>query len=335
MKFFGIESFLVEGSSFNSSLKDSPYDRLPLGSKNLVRKEIWDLSKNSAGISIRFITNSSFIAVKWLLLNDFTMHHMPNTGIKGVDLYCKSLNRWQFIGTGIPEKKSNQKTIIRNLSVKKREFKLYLPLYDGVKKLEIGIQNHSFIEKPPKPSKKPIVFYGTSITQGGCASRPGLAHTNIISRKTDIDCINYGFSGNGRMEKTIAFILAKTDALFYFIDCMPNMTKSQVEKNTIPLVKIIREKNPLTPIVFIENIIFESAYFDKKFKKELKEKNLELKKQFDKMMNEKVRNIFYISHKGAIGNDHEGTVDGVHFNDLGFMRYSNFLITNFKKMKVL
>ena len=84
MKFFGIESFLVEGSSFNSSLKDSPYDRLPLGSKNLVRKEIWDLSKNSAGISIRFITNSSFIAVKWLLLNDFTMHHMPNTGIKGI-----------------------------------------------------------------------------------------------------------------------------------------------------------------------------------------------------------------------------------------------------------
>ena len=116
---------------------------------------------------------------------------------------------------------------------------------------------------------------------------------------------------------------------------MPNMTKTQVEKNTIALVEIIRKKNPLTPIVFIENIIFESAYFDKKIKKELKEKNLELKKQFDKMMNEKIKNIFCISHKGAIGKDHEGTIDGVHFNDLGFMRYSNFLITNFKKMKVL
>lgn len=335
MKFFGIDSFLIEGSSINSSLKDSPYDRLPLASKNLVRKEIWDLSKNSAGISIRFITNSSSITVKWLLLNDFTMHHMPDSGIKGIDLYCKSSKRWQYVGTGIPKGKSNEQTIIKNLSIKKREFKLYLPLYDGIKKLEIGIQNHSYIEKPPKSTKKPIVFYGTSITQGGCASRPGIAHTNIISRETDIDCINYGFSGNGRMEKTISSILAEIDALFYVIDCLANMTTIQVEKNMMPLVKIIRKKNPLAPIVFIENIIFESGHFNKKIKNEIEEKNNESKIQFDKMIKKNIKNIFHISQKGAIGKDHEGTVDGVHFNDLGFMRYSDFLITNFKKMKIL
>ncbi len=335
MKFFDKEFFLIQGSSFNSSSKDSPYDRLSIESKNLVRKELWDLSKNSAGISIKFNTNSSSITVKWLLLNDFTMQHMPNSGIKGVDLYYKSSKKWQYVGTGIPEGKSNQKTIIKNLSEKKREFQLYLPLYDGVKKIEIGIQNHSFIEKPPKPSKKPIVFYGTSITQGGCASRPGLAHTNIIARKTDIECINFGFSGNGRMEKTIASILAEIDALFYVIDCLANMTKSQIKKNALPLVKIIRKKNPIAPIVFIENIIFESAYFDKKVKKDLEEKNIELKTQFDKMVNENINNVYYISQNGAIGKDHEGTVDGVHFNDLGFMRYSDYLIANFKKMKIL
>ena len=335
MKFFGIDSFLIEGSSINSSLKDSPYDRLPLASKNLVRKEIWDLSKNSAGISIKFITNSSSITVKWLLLNDFAMHHMPDSGIKGIDLYCKSSKRWQYVGTGIPKGKSNEQTIIKNLSIKKREFKLYLPLYDGIKKLEIGIQNHSYIEKPPKPTKKPIVFYGTSITQGGCASRPGIAHTNIISRETDIDCINYGFSGNGRMEKAISSILAEIDALFYVIDCLANMTTIQVEKNMMPLVKIIRKKNPLAPIVFIENIIFESGHFNKKIKNEIEEKNNESKIQFDKMIKKNIKNIFHISQKGAIGKDNEGTVDGVHFNDLGFMRYSNFLITNFKKIKIL
>ncbi len=335
MKFFGIESFLIQGTSINSSLKDSPYDRLPLSSKNLVRKEIWDLSKNSAGISIKFITDSQSVTVKWLLLNNFKMNHMPNSGIKGIDLYCRSSKRWQYVGSGIPQGKSNEQTIIKNLSIKKREFKLYLPLYDGLKKLEIGIQNQASIEKPPKSTKKPIVFYGTSITQGGCASRPGLAHTNIISRKIDVDCINYGFSGNGRMENTIASILAETDALLYFIDCLANMTRIQVANNTMPLVKTIRKKNPTTPIVFIENIIFESGYFNKKIKNEIEEKNIELKTQFDKMINGNIKNIFYISQKGAIGEDHEGTVDGVHFNDLGFMRYSDFLITNFKKMKIL
>ena len=335
MKFFGIESFLIEGTGIESSLKESPYDRLPLSSKTDVRKKVWDLSKNSAGISIKFITNSPSISVKWRVLNNFKMNHMPCSGIKGVDLYCKNLTGWQYVATGIPEGISNKQTLIENLSVKKREFKLYLPLYDGIKKIEIGIQSQYYIKRPPKSTKKSIVFYGTSITQGGCASRPGMAHTNIISRLTGFNCINYGFSGNGRMEKTIATTIAKIDTLFYVIDCLANMTTPQVEKNTIPLVKIIRKKNTLAPIVFIENIIFKSGYFDKKIKLEIEKKNNELKTQFDKMTGCGIKNLFYIPQEYAIGRDHEGTVDGVHFNDLGFTRYADFLITNFKKIKIL
>ena len=114
------------------------------------------------------------------------------------------------------------------------------------------------MEKPIKYAEKPIVFYGTSITQGGCATRPGMAHTNIISRKLNVECINYGFSGNGRMEAEIAELIADIDAKFYVIECMANVSKDQIKENTIPLVNIIREKHPKTPILFVENINLKS-----------------------------------------------------------------------------
>ena len=90
-----------------------------------------------------------------------------------------------------------------------REYKIFLPLYDGIKNIEIGVDNSSFVQKPKKSERKPIIFYGTSITQGACASRPGMAHTNIISRKLDRNVINFGFSGNGRMEYPISKLISE------------------------------------------------------------------------------------------------------------------------------
>ena len=108
-----------------------------------------------------------------------------------------------------------------------------------------------------------------------------------------------------------------------------------VSKNTEPLVRIIREKNPNTPIIFIENIIFESGYLDDTVKEESDNKNIELKNQYNKMLKEGIANIFYVDNTDAIGTDHEGTVDGVHFTDLGFMRYADYLIDNFYKLGIL
>ena len=134
---------------------------------------MWDLSKSSAGLAIRFVTDSPYIKVKWEVLNNFSMNHMPDTGIKGVDLYYKNNNEWQYINTGRPQGFENHYTLIENMSNELKEFKIFLPLYDGVKNIEIGIDSSSRIEKAKKNEKQPIVFYGTSITQGGCASRPG------------------------------------------------------------------------------------------------------------------------------------------------------------------
>jgi len=335
VKFYGRNSFLIEGTVLSDSLKESPYDRLPFSSKGIVRDEVWDLSKASAGISVRFITDSSSVQLKWTVLNDLTMNHMAQTGIKGIDLYFNNSGEWQYVGTGIPTGKKNEQVMISNMIKRSREFKLYLPLYDGIESLEIGIDSNCSIDKSKKDKKSPIVFYGTSITQGGCASRPGMAYTNIISRKINRDCINYGFSGNGHLEESIANVITDIDAMFYVIECMPNINKDQVSKNTLPLVKIIRDKNPSTPIVFVENIIFENAYLDKTVEDELKEKNIELMDQYKNMVHDGIPNLFYINQENAIGTDHEGTVDGVHFTDVGFLRYANYLIKNLQQFGIL
>ena len=330
INYFGKDFFRLEGTLIPDSLKENRYDRLPISYKEIVREPVWNLSKSSAGMSIRFLSNSSSISVKWIILNNLKMNHMAETGIKGVDLYFKNNDNWQYINTGRPDGIKNESTLINNMSEEMREFKIFLPLYDGVVNIEVGIDSNSVIEKPLKNRNKSIIFYGTSITQGGCASRPGMAHTNIISRKLDLDCINFGFSGNGRMEQPIAKLISESKPLFYVIECMPNMiNKENVTNKTIPLVNTIRENNPEAPIVFVENFIPTSSILDKKRENEIRGMNLALKTEYEKMISGGYNNIFYIKSKNATGDDNEGTVDGVHFTDLGFIRYADFLIDKF------
>lgn len=332
--YHGKESFIIEGTGVAESEKESPYDRLPASYKTKVRKPVWDLSKNSAGISIRFNTNSSSVKVKWALLNDTKMNHMAETGIKGVDLYCKLNGVWTYVNTGRPTAKENEASLISGLKPGEREFKLYLPLYDGTTKVEIGIDNGSTITKPAADKKLPIVFYGTSILQGGCASRPGMVFTSIISRKLNVDCINFGFSGNGRMDPPMAELISGIKASYYVIDCLPNMTAQQVTDSVIPLAKTIRSKNPATPIVFVENVEYTRAIFQESLLNSMNEKNRALKTEFDKLVRGGMKNLIYIPATGSIGTDYEGTVDGTHLTDLGFLRYADYLIEKFREHKL-
>ena len=348
ISYFGREHFLIEGTAIADSLKESPYDRLPISYKEKVIEPVWDLSKASAGITVRFHSNSTSINLKWTVLNDLDMPHMAATGIKGIDLYTKYNNKWRYVTTAgalvglktyqnksIPADSINEYELIKNMSPDFREYKLFLPLYDGVTKLEIGIDNNALINKASPNPVKPIVFYGTSITQGGCASRPGMAHTNIISRKLDVDCINYGFSGNGRMEMPIVELISDIDASFYVIECLQNMDSEQVRERVIPLVDMIRTKHPLTPIVLVENMMYTTAFLDQTIETTLIQENEALKNEFDKIIKRGTPNIFYIKDNKDFLSDNEGTVDGVHLTDLGFLRYADYLIENFKKNSLI
>lgn len=330
-KYYGKESFLIEGTGVEESAKESPYDRLPLASKGKVRKAVWDLSKNSAGLTVRFLSNSSSIKVKWRILNDTKMNHMASTGIKGVDLYCKVKGKWTYVNTGRPTGIENEATLVSSLAPGEREFKIYLPLYDGTTHFEVGVDSTSTIRKPAPETSLPIVFFGTSILQGGCASRPGMAFTNIISRKLNVDCYNFGFSGNGRMDMPVVEVLAGIKASFYVIDCLPNMTPKQVTDSVMPLAKAIRDKNPATPIVFVENIEYARNPFEANLRKSFEAKNEALKIEFNKLVKGGMKGVYYISSANAIGTDNEGTVDGTHMTDLGFMRYAEYLVGKFRE----
>ena len=335
IKYYGEESFLLEGTFIHDSLKENRYDRLPASYKEIVREPVWDLSKHSSGLSIRFLSNSSVITAKWEVLNNFSMDHMPNTGIKGVDLYFKDNDEWQYINTGVPVGFNNEYKLVENMGNELREYKVFLPLYDGIKNIEIGVDSKSYIKRPKINEKKPIVFYGTSITQGACASRPGMAHTNIISRKLDRDVINFGFSGNGRMEQPIANLISDSNPIFYVIECMPNMYPPDlVSSNTIPLIDTIRAKDPDTPIILVDLFTSPLTALDKNAIIGTSEMNNALKSQYDKMINSGYNNIIYLETQSALGNDFEGTVDAVHFTDLGFIRYSDFLVKKFDELEL-
>jgi len=310
------------------------YERLPDSLKNISRKPLWDLGKNSAGLAVRFSSNSTTIAAKWEVLFNCEMNHMTPTGIKGLDLYCLQDGKWVFVNSGRPSGKVNTATIISNMEPQQREYMLYLPLYDGVTSLAIGIDSLSEISQPRidlPVRKKPLVFYGTSILQGGCASRPGMAHTNILSRWLNREAINLGFSGNGQLDLEIAKVIAAVDASMYILDFVPNATVAQIKERADQFYSIIRSRHPETPILFIEDPIFTHTRFDKKIAKEVKEKNETINAFFLSLKERGEKNIYLLPSKDMIGSDGEATVDGIHFTDLGFMRYAELLYPVIKK----
>lgn len=310
------------------------YERLPDSLQHISRKPLWDLGRSSAGLAVRFRSNSTSIAARWEVRDNRSMNHMTPTGIKGLDLYCLQDGEWIFAGSGRPQGKVNKATIVKNMLPQEREYLLYLSLYDGVTSLAIGVDSLSEILQPavdlPR-REKPIVFYGTSILQGGCASRPGMAHTNILERRLNRECINLGFSGNALLDLEIAHLMASVDASMFVLDFVPNATVEQMKERADEFYSIIRRKHPDTPILFIEDPIFTHSPFDTRIAKEVKDKNETLNAIFQSLKQRGEKNIYFLSSRDIIGHDGEATVDGIHFTDLGFMRYAEVLYPILKK----
>lgn len=314
---------------------ENNYARLPQKFQGTVRESVWSLSRNSAGISIRFRTNSPTIAVRCVVLNDANLPHMPATGVKGVDLYGYNGHSWQYVKTGFPRKKQNEYTLLSDGDGVSREYLLNLPLYDGVESLEIGITTRAAISPATDRlllENKPVVYYGTSIAQGGCASRPGLAYTNILARKLDRAFINLGFSGNGTIETSVGEAMAEVDAALYVIDCNPNTKDEVIYERTLALVDLLRKLRPHTPILLVEGFLDESNAFKKNGNQNIVKKRQELKRAYETLAKSGIRRLYYLEGDGLIGKDHEGTVDGLHPNDIGMMRMADALLPVIKKI---
>ena len=244
----------VEGRILPESERKRWFDRLPAAAEGAVTEAVWNLSRHSAGMMVRFKTDATAIHVHYKLLHaNLAMAHMPATGVSGVDLYARDAEgTWRWVQVTRPSSQEVNAELVSGLAPGLREFAAYLPLYNGIDFLRIGVPpTCRFKSLEPRP--KPIVFYGTSITHGACASRPGMVHTAILGRRLDVPVVNLGFSGNGRMHAAVGDYLTQIDASAYVIDCLPNMNAKMVEERCLPLVKQIRTQKPDTPIVLVED----------------------------------------------------------------------------------
>lgn len=313
------------------------YERLPGSLHGQIREQLWDLGRNSAGLYIRFRSNSSNIRARWTSLNGFGMNHMTDTGVRGLDLYCIHDGEWRFMGSGRPVRgrKVTDARIVGHMEPEMREYMLYLSLYDGITELEIGVDEDAVIEAPEvnRPvCGEPVVMYGTSILQGGCVSRPGMVHTSIISRKLDREVINLGFSGNARLDPEIAEWMAQTEnpALFV-LDFAPNSSPEIINEKGEAFFRILRNAHPDVPVIFIEEPFFPHHIFDMEMNAEIVGKIEALQVLFGKLLDAGEKNIYYVPSDDMIGDDGEATVDGTHFTDLGMERYVEVVLPVIEK----
>jgi hypothetical protein len=217
----------------------------------------------------------------------------------------------------------NEKPLTGALPPGRREYLLYFPLYNGLRRLELGLPRGSTLERAaPRPPerRRPAVFYGTSVVQGGCASRPGMAYPAILGRWLDRPTVNLGFSGSGRMEPEVAGLVAELDAAAFVIDCLPNVEEPLVTERLAPLVRAIRASRPETPIVLVENLVYTNAWLVAPRRRRYEESNRALRREMDKLAAAGVPGLRRVPAEGLLGSDGEATVDGTHATDVGFLR---------------
>lgn len=315
----------LEGRSWPDKPRARWYDRLPSAAEKEVTNAVWRLSRHSAGMAVRFRSDSPFIRVRYkLMLRQLAMPHMPATGASGVDLYAKDPEgKWRWVGVTKPSSQEPTATLIHSIPSQPREWMMYLPLFNGIDSLEIGVKEGSSFEGLSPRSKNSIVFYGTSITHGACASRPGMTHVAILGRRLDVPTINLGFSGNGRMDAAVGDYLARLDPAVFVIDCLPNMSPAQVTERTIALVRQLRSARPDTPILLVESRRNTDSWINPTLQTLHSEKHAALKTEYDKLLAEGVKGLHYLSGNDLLGDDSEAATDGSHPSDLGFFRQAD------------
>lgn len=322
----------VEGRILPSQERLRWFDRLPASAEKSVTSNVWNLSRDSAGMVFRFKTDATAISVHYQLSKStLGLPHMPATGVSGVDLYARDADgKWKWVQVTRPAKQEVKAEIANGLAEGFREYAAYLPLYNGIEFLSIGVKKGSRFEGLA-PREKPIVFYGTSITHGASASRPGMVHTAILGRRFDMPVVNLGFSGNGRMDQAVGEFLVQVDAAAYVIDCLPNMQPDQVREKCIPLVKQIRAAKPKTPIVLVEDRRFSNNWITPKKYQFHTDNHAALKESYDTLIKEGITGLSYIPGDHLYGDDTEGATDASHANDLGFMRQADIFEPIIKK----
>ena len=318
----------IEGRAFDDV--DHYYDRLPGNVTTNVNGGVRLMKHHTTGMLFRFRTDSKRLTFKWVPYSgSLSMDHQPATGTSGIDVYRFDAKRgkWLYVKTGRIWDAEKGGTLSIDWTPG-TPCLVNLPTYNGIRSFALGIDPTATVE-PLGPRKsgveKPVVFYGTSITHGGCCTRPGLSFVNWLGRDLDVPVVNLGFSGSGKMELEMSEHLARIDASCYVLDCLWNMRSvasgdertNSVEENYEPFIRNLRAKRPGVPIVMAES---SDVYFGEcPRSKHHQAKDRVAKALFEKLIAEGWTDLVYLPNDEMYTGDYEGTVDGVHPNDLGMM----------------
>ena len=309
--------------------RNNNYNRLPISKEEEIYKTSQNvniLSKNTSGGQLHFITNSKKVSIRAKVEEVDYISSMTPIAKKGFDCYVGStFEDVKFYASTLfnPNEKEYEYTFFDN-NKELNYVIINMPLYASVTALEIGIDKQSIIKAPNTfKDHKRIVVYGTSITQGGCASRPGLSYTNILSRKMKREWINFGFSGNAFGESQIMEILTQVKpAEMFIIDYEANAgTNGLLEKTLENLIEIIRKNQPKIEIVILSRIPYLFDVLNPVLGKERKRIRDFQEKLVRKMNENQDQRIHFIDGSRFFGDDfHEFTIDSIHPNDLGFQK---------------
>lgn len=299
------------------------YRRMPKDVAEGANDGVRALSKNTSGGRVRFVTNSKRIAISAAMPSICRMAHMAYSGIHGFDMYADTGDGPRYAATFLPRTdiEGGYESEKKFDTDEERLITINMPLYNQLTALAIGIDEGAYIKPAPDYTyKKPIVFYGSSITQGGCASRPGMSYAAILSRKLDADIINLGFSGSGRGESCVAEYIASLDMSAFVLDYDHNApTAEHLERTHKPFFDIIRAAHPELPIIMTSRPKERLSEGEIRRREIIRKTYLDAKAAGD-------RNVYFIAGEELVaGLDGEGTVDNTHPTDLGFSSMASAL----------
>jgi hypothetical protein len=306
---------------------DTPrrYGRLPTRAEGVVPDPVWGLSQMAAGLFIDIETDASEVHIE--IERDIS--HITDAGKlasrdQALDAYRWDGTRWGWVGIQRDlAEPTSRFCLAKGLPAGNNRLRLYLGYSARVERLAIGVPEGCLLRDGTRDEPKPILFYGTSIIHGYHANRAGMTLPSLLSRRLGRTVWNQGFSGNARMELALAELHASVDPAVYVVDCLPNMNADLVRERAATYVKTLRAAHPQTPILLIENIVYQATYQLADERGGWGPKNDALREVYHGLLRDSVSGLFYVPGDNLLGTDGEGTTDGTHPNDVGYARMAD------------
>ena len=325
-EWYDVKDMGVEGKGWTEM--KSYYDRLPAKAEGVVRDVVWQLSRQPAGLCASFETDATQIRARWELESAGLTHpRSPQVAFSGLDLYAMDpAGRWRWAGAA-PDVGSQtpEQVLLESIAPGLHRYRVYLPLANPVRRVEIGVPRGAKFA-PVKPRReKPIVFYGTSICHGFCASRSGMPHPMILGRRLDRPIINLGFAGQALMEPEIAGLLSELDPIIFVLDPIPNMEAKLISERAESFVRKLRVARPRTPIVLVAARHYTNSWIRTSGRIQDETRSAAFRAAYERLVASGLTGLCYVPGEHLFGDDGEASMDSSHPSDLGFMRMADAL----------